>query len=367
MRKFRPGIYAHIAAQVSFLAVATVITKRRAVRVRGLSDCVVLVRVLVLGGTEFVGRHVVERLHSRGDDVLVVHRGHHEPQPWIDVEHLHADRHSLEHRASVMYDFCADAIVDTYAMTGADVTAVMPLLPDVPSVVLSSQDVYQAFTGLRTGRCLAAVPLTENAELRHDKYPYRGCGLDGVPDDYEKRDVEDLWLARGATVLRLPMVYGAHDQQMREDAVLRRIRAGRRQMPIGAGNLLWTRGHVDDIATGVLAAIDTRAADGMAVNLGEPTTVPIATWFQQVIDAAEADLELVTVPDSALPAELILTAAPAQHMLVSVHRAEELFAWSPTDSTVRVAESVRWHLINPPESSWTTADAQSDDEALSAA
>src|SRR5699024_11403914 len=104
--------------------------------------------LLGIGGTEFVGRHVVERLHSRGDDVLVVHRGHHEPQPWIDVEHLHADRHSLEHRASVMYDFCADAIVDTYAMTGADVTAVMTLLPYVPSVVLLSNDVLQDFSYL---------------------------------------------------------------------------------------------------------------------------------------------------------------------------------------------------------------------------
>src|SRR5699024_11388685 len=99
-------------------------------------------------GTGSGGRHVGGRLHWRGDVVLVVRRGHHEPQPCIDVEHLHADRHSLEHRASVMYDFCADAIVDSYAMTGADVTAVMPLLPDVPSVVLLSNDVLQDFSYL---------------------------------------------------------------------------------------------------------------------------------------------------------------------------------------------------------------------------
>jgi nucleoside-diphosphate-sugar epimerase len=37
------------------------------------------VRVVVLGGTGFIGRRVVERLVSRGDDVLVVHRGVTEP------------------------------------------------------------------------------------------------------------------------------------------------------------------------------------------------------------------------------------------------------------------------------------------------
>jgi hypothetical protein len=33
------------------------------------------VRVLVLGGTVFIGRRIVERLRERGDEVLVVHRG----------------------------------------------------------------------------------------------------------------------------------------------------------------------------------------------------------------------------------------------------------------------------------------------------
>ena len=46
-------------------------------------------RVLVLGRTCFLGRRVVERLHARGDSVLVAHRGRSEPAPWIPVQHLH--------------------------------------------------------------------------------------------------------------------------------------------------------------------------------------------------------------------------------------------------------------------------------------
>lgn len=65
------------------------------------------------------------------------------------------------------------------------------------------------------------MPLTEDSELRRDRYPYRGAGLEGVPDDYDKLDVEERWLDRGAVVLRLPMVYGPHDRQRREDLVLR--------------------------------------------------------------------------------------------------------------------------------------------------
>jgi hypothetical protein len=48
------------------------------------------------------------------------------------------------------------------------------------------------------------VPLTEDSELRRDRYPYRGSGRSEVPDDYEKLDVEERWLARGAVALRGP-------------------------------------------------------------------------------------------------------------------------------------------------------------------
>lgn len=321
-------------------------------------------RVLVLGGTTFIGRRIVERLHDRGDEVLVVHRGHHQPAPWVPVGHLHVDRQHLADHSDEVRRFDAEAIVDTYALTAADVAAVLPVLPEVPSVVLSSHDVYQAYSAFHAQQCDTPVPLTEDAELRRERYPYRGAGLAGVPDDYEKLDVEEGWLARGATVLRLPMVYGPYDSQRREDLVLRRIRAGRRQMPIGTGNLLWTRAHVDDIATGVLAAVGTRAADGLAVNLGEPATVPIAEWIEQIVHAAEAKLELVRVPDDALPGELAITAAPRQHLLASVHLAEQLLGWSPTEPQLRVGESVRWHLENPPEAPWTDDDSLADDGAL---
>lgn len=324
-------------------------------------------RVLVLGGTTFIGRRIVERLYERGDHVLVVHRGHHEPSPWVPVAHLRTDRRTLGDHAEEVHRFAPEAVVDTYAMTAEDVSAVLPVLPEVPTVVLSSQDVYQAYTGLRAGRCEAPVPLTEDSELRRDRYPYRGSGLDGVPDDYDKLDVEERWLARGAAVLRLPMVYGPHDGQRRENLVLRRVRAGRRQMPIGAGNLLWSRVHVDDAATGVLASLDTRAADGTAVNLAEPFTVPIITWLEQIVRAAGASLELVRVPDSVLPVELALTGAPAQHMLASVERAERLLGWSTGDQQQRVDESVRWHLDNPPEGRWIPDDTRTDDDALNAA
>ena len=323
------------------------------------------VRVLVLGGTVFIGRRIVERLHESGDDVLVVHRGIHTPDHWIAVDHLLTDRRNLRDHKDAVREFGPTAIVDSYARTGEDVECVLGVLPEVKSVVLSSQDVYQAYAGIQSGRCTSPVPLTEASQLRTDRYPYRGEGYEGVPENYEKLDVEQLWLDRGAVVLRLPMVYGPHDDQVREDAILRRIRAGRRHIPVGVGNLLWSRGYVDDIATGVLAALDARNVDGTVMNLGEPTTVPICTWYEQIVAVAGAGVELVRVPDDVVPADLSRSRAFAQHMLVSVRRAEELLDWAPGNPEQRVVESVCWHLEHPPNSRWTSQDDEADERALS--
>lgn len=242
------------------------------------------------------------------------------------------------------------------------------MLPEVPTVVLSSQDVYEAHAGLRGGVGVAAVPLSEDSELRRKRYPSRGLGIDGVPEDYEKLDVEERWLAREAAVLRLPLVYGPHDGQRREEPILRRLRAGRDRIPVGAANLLWTRGHVDDLAAGVLAALDNRAADGLAVNLGEPRTRPVGWWLEQIVSAARSEAELVRVADHALPPDLAITAAPAQHLLVSVSRAETLLGWSPGDPATRIAESVRWHVEHPPgDPTWSDDDGRADDAALATA
>lgn len=49
-------------------------------------------RVLVIGGTRFVGRHLVDRLLTRGHEVTLFHRGVGEVDPFPTAEHRHGDR-----------------------------------------------------------------------------------------------------------------------------------------------------------------------------------------------------------------------------------------------------------------------------------
>jgi len=79
--------------------------------------------------------------------------------------------------------------------------------------------------------------------VRSGRYPLRDL-VPALGEDYDKLDVEPLYLARGGTALRLSLIYGEHDRLRREEFVLRRVRAGRRRIPFGAGTSV--RWHLEN-------------------------------------------------------------------------------------------------------------------------
>jgi nucleoside-diphosphate-sugar epimerase len=180
-------------------------------------------------------------------------------------------------------------------------------------------------------------------------------------DDYDKLDVEDVYLPRGALVLRLPMVYGEHDYQLREEFILRRIRAGRTRIPVGAGTWLACRGYVRDVARAVRLALRTPDATGV-MNICEDRTFSMRMWTQMIVEAAGSSTELVRVPDDALPEDLKPTGTMPQHIAASARKARAQLGWTTSDPFESLRVTVRWHLDNPPEDS--DPDFSADDRAL---
>src|SRR6266536_2086099 len=322
---------------------------------------------MVLGGTRFIGPATVQELAAHGHELLIVHRGEHEPPGLPHADHLHADRRDLPHLRGAVDDFGPEAVVDTYAMTAADADAALAVVGDVRLLVLSSMDVYRAYGSLLAGTETDPLPLDETAPVREQRYPYRGhprFGREEWAENYDKLDVEEAYLRRAATICRLPMVYGERDYQQREEPILRRTRAGRPHIPSGAGTFLWTRGYVRDIAAGVRLALESEACIGEVLNLGEHHTWSMALWARHVLEAAGASAELVRVPDVLLPDDLRLFASMPQHVLVSSAKARDLLGWEETDPHEALAKTVAWHLAHPPEEA--AADFAADDRALAA-
>lgn len=323
-------------------------------------------RVVVLGGTRFIGRAIVEELAARGHELLIVHRGRSEPEDLPDARHLHVERADLPEARPELAAFAPDAAIDTFALTAGDADAALAALPDgLHTVVLSSADVYRAYTALRHGMQTEPVPIDEEAPTRDDRYPYRGEQLPGGvdADRYEKLDVEPRYLERGGIVLRLGIVFGEHDSQAREDFVLRRLRHGRDRIPIGTGTLLLSRVYVRDVARAAANALERPHLAGEIINVAERRTLPVRAWAEQILRAASTDAELVTVPDEALPPDLALTGA-SQHLLLDTAKARALLEYEDTDPDTAVRTSVAWHLQHPPGEA-EAPDFTADDAALS--
>jgi 2'-hydroxyisoflavone reductase len=69
-------------------------------------------KILVVGGTQFVGRHIVTTLLADGDDVTLFHRGSAHPELFPDAEHRLGDRNS---DLSALATGRWDATIDTSA------------------------------------------------------------------------------------------------------------------------------------------------------------------------------------------------------------------------------------------------------------
>ena len=317
-------------------------------------------KVIVLGGTRFIGRAIVEELSAAGGDLLIVHRGELEPGDLPPVRHLHCDRSELASYRDELAAFGPDAVVDCRALTRADAEVALGALPGAGRwIVISSADVYRAFGALLEDRETDPVPLDEESPVRSQRYPYRGKLADR--DDYDKLDVEDVYLPRGALVLRLPMVYGEHDYQLREEYILRRVRAGRPRIPFGAGSWLTCRVYVRDVARAVRLALGAPKAAG-PMNICEDHSYSMRLWSRMILEAAGSGAELVRVPDELLPEDMKSTGTTSQHIAASARKAHVQLGWSTSDAFETLSTTVRWHLEHPPLNS--DLDFAADDRAL---
>ncbi len=114
-------------------------------------------RVLALGGTRFVGRHLVNACLDRGDDVTVLHRGRTRSPFDGQLPHIRTDRRAPTPQAARALAGPWDAVLDTSARDAPDLRLVLPLLGEVGRyLLLSTCGVYRRAPGQE-------IPLTERS------------------------------------------------------------------------------------------------------------------------------------------------------------------------------------------------------------
>ena len=228
-------------------------------------------RILVIGGTRFIGPFIVRELVRQGHRVTVFHRGQTNAKLPPGVSEILGDYGQLADHRAEFRRLAPEVVFHTNAFAANDARGFVQTFAGLArrSVVLSSIDVYRAYGRLHRTEPGPPdpTPLTEDSPLR-DQPSLHG-------PDRDKIEVERLVLSVPdfpATVLRLPAVYGPGDHRHRFREYLVRMLDERPVILMEDGYAVWrwSHGYVENIAAAAaLVAADDRAA-GRIYNLGEP-------------------------------------------------------------------------------------------------
>jgi len=316
-------------------------------------------RLLLIGGSGFIGRYVVAELAREGHEVGVLGRSRAVPGA---AHFLAGDRKRLGDCRGRIAEFAPDVAVDLIASSGAQARELVEVVRGVArrTVVLSSIDVYRAcgvLHRLEPGP-LEPLPLTEASVLRSvlQTYPAQQIAalqhLFGWADsEYDKITVERTVRELDATVLRLPMIYGPGDTLRRLHPVVKRIVDGRRAILFPASLAAWrsSRGYVENVAHAVALAATRDAAAGRTYNVADPDAPSELDWARLVADRMGWTGELVALPDEQTPPHLRLAGNFAQHWVADSTRIrDELGYREPIDRSEALARSIAWEREAPP-------------------
>jgi len=338
-------------------------------------------KILLIGGSGFIGRFIVRDLIAAGHDVAVYHRGRSTGQLPKGAHEIIGERSQLGWKRMDFMRVRPDVVIDCILSSGVQAKGVMDVFRGVTPrlVVLSSQDVYRAYgilLGLEAG-ALQPVPITEDSDLRSHLRPFGADHLktmqgtfNWIDDEYEKIEVEravadDPELP--ATVLRLPMVYGPGDPLHRLYPFVKRMDDNRPAILVEEGLARCTlpRGYVENVAAAIALAATSERAKGRTYNVAEPPFSEME-WTRQIGDAAGWNGEVIALSREETPEHLRQPYNLAQDWTVSGDRIRsELGFTDPVAIPEALRRTIEWERANPPSGvAPTTFDYPAEDKAI---
>ncbi|SER21843.1 NAD-dependent epimerase/dehydratase family protein [Natrinema salaciae] len=299
---------------------------------------------LVIGGTRFIGRHLVEDLLEHDYRVTLLTRGTRE-NPFVDddrVAHIEGDRTNdavLESAASTVDP---DAVFDCVAYHPADVRTATDVFADCEAYVYVS-------SGAAYGR--------EEIPKREGETPLHPCTAEQSTDDsvetYGNRKAEcdrAVFAAAESGVramaVRPPIVYGPHDYTERLDWWIDRLHRFDRIVVPGDGTNLRHRVYVEDVAS-ALRVVAERGAAGEAYNVGDRRLVTLEEMIELIADSLDTAVETVHAGPRELAAgDIELDDYPLYRTYPHVLSTAKLAAlgWESTPLEAAMDRSVESHL-----------------------
>ncbi|MEW6209349.1 MAG: NAD-dependent epimerase/dehydratase family protein [Acidobacteriota bacterium] len=306
-------------------------------------------KVLVIGGSGYIGSHTVEELARRGHTVSVFARGitpfsHH-------IEIIKGDRHSRED-LSRLRSLNFDAVIDINAYTREETQSAINVFDGAIRrfVHLSTLAVYDLDS---------AMPLVEDSPLTTDMSAHYA---------YNKAECERAlrWaFAKSGfpyVSIRPPGVFGPRDHISRENYCLKRMIAGDPVIIADSGSTPVFAIYVKDLARCLVDALETEGIEGAAFHIMQREVLSINQHITSIAEAANVKADVCHIPARLLERLGFNTYQFPYYLggriiLTDTTAARERLGFAPTPYLRALKETVDYFLELGPENERSIEDS----------
>jgi 2'-hydroxyisoflavone reductase len=320
-------------------------------------------RILVIGGTQFIGKRLVNRLLHEGHEITLLHRRAAHPFS-REVRSVVADRN--------------DATSVRNALAGHRFEAVYDI----------AYDWERGTSGLQVEATAKAVPGDLSRYIFMSSVAAYGDGLDHVEDDELAPDTDSNDYFRNkatseralfrmhresgfpAVTMRPPFVYGPENPFYRESFFWDRIRRDRPIIVPGDGQRQMQFVYVDDLVTACFNALENPSAVGLAFNVAHEKAVTQMDMVNELARAAGKQTSIVQVPrDLIVQNSGNVFRDPLYFgqyydlppITAVVERVKRVLQVEPTSFAVGLRETYRWYSG---QAEWRPPDFSFDDKLI---
>jgi nucleoside-diphosphate-sugar epimerase len=288
---------------------------------------------LVLGGSVFVGKHLVEQLLAAGTQVAVLNRGKTPTTLSPDVERLTADRTDNEQMRAALAGRDWDAVYDVsgfvMAAGGSDIEGLLDLLDGHAGAYVYTSSIMaydQSWVGV--------FPWTEDQPTNPDG-PASYGGFKAIAE----RAIVARHSSTGfpGSAVRPAAIYGPDNNIFdMELPMFLRLQQRRPILVPHGGLVVGSYGHVDDLCVAMITIASSAAAHGEVFNVsGE--SADVNRYIDVLAEVVGVDPDVVLVPDDLLPELTAAGAPPAfghlckvrHHAMLSTAKVERLLGVTP--------------------------------------
>jgi len=241
-------------------------------------------KALLMGGTRFVGLHLVWELTRAGHDVTIVNRGQTPASLPDGVRRITCDR---KDHASLRR-----------LLSGKEFDAVFDIMAYVPEDTRPLIDIFD-------GHCDRFIQVSTGSVYKSvDVFPWKedfAKVTDNSQGDYgyNKQLIEEMLFEAHArtgfpvAMIRPGYIYGPHNSVYRESLFFDRVVKGRPVVIPGDGSYLTCFGYVDDLARLLVLCATRKEAVGQAFNFSGELAVPMNDYMEKIFAACGTRVPLV--------------------------------------------------------------------------